>query len=520
MKSTQSSKEFPNNLNNRNGSDEPQPSEPGMLSEKELDERVQKALQERPSLSIRTRLLFGFLLFFLLSAVSTLTIWFIVIRLDQRQHFLELTDRFTFEIQQARRFEKNYFLYDTNLNDWLDHLKTAEKLLASEKEELSSMTGRNNIQTLEHHFRLYKELVAEIIASARDANTGKIPKNPKIEEELRIHGAEMVSIALVFTKKERKAVDTTMRLFKRLPMVYLVVLLILTIYIANFLARQLVNPLTRLMETTERIAHGDFKPHMAVRPYKDEFTNLAIAINTMKEEIRSRQEIIAESHKMRALGTLTAGVAHELNNPLSNISTSCQILQEEVEEQISDYHMDLLTSIEGQVIKAKDIVRALLEFSRERHFELESVDIRDVVDDTLKLIKGEIPTHVELHVEIPDGIVLDLDKARMERALLNLITNGIQSMETEGVLRIAASRDEDSGEVLLTISDTGEGIPKDVLPHVFEPFFTTKDIGHGTGLGLSVVYGIIERHAGKISVESEVGKGTSFIVRLPAESGL
>jgi signal transduction histidine kinase len=238
----------------------------------------------------------------------------------------------------------------------------------------------------------------------------------------------------------------------------------------------------------------------------------------MMSELLRRQEILVESHKMKALGTLTAGVAHQLNNPLSNISTSCQILMEELAEEVPENYRELLKSIEDQVLRAGDIVRALLEFSREREFELKSLDVRQIVRDTVKLVRGELPHNVQVQVEIPKEVVVDLDKARIQQALLNLIMNGIQAMEDGGILTIRGSIDPGSKRATLEVIDTGVGIPEETLTRVFDPFFTTKEEGKGTGLGLSLVYNIIEHHRGHISVQSDVGKGSKFIIDLPLKS--
>lgn len=482
----------------------------------DMDTTAEKGLSERPSFSIRSRLTLGFLLFFFLSGAAILMAWYSVYRLGQRMHFLELADRYTFEIQQARRFEKNYFLYGTNLSDVLNHIETGQGLLISAKGELSLVIGKDNLKKMEQHLQDYKDLLTQMIERGRSRSPGVIPKNRQIEAELRKYGAEMVSVALYFADKERNAVEVTLNLFRRLPIVFLGILLILAIYMANFLTRQMLGPLTRLMNTTQHIAEGDFTPHMPTRRYKDEFSNLAIAINRMGKELLHRQEILVESQKLKSLGTLTAGVAHELNNPIGNISTSTQILLEEIGDTLPEYLMDLLTSIETEVEKARDIVKALLEFSGERDFELGPMDMRSVVDDTLKFVRGDIPHTITLSEKIPDGIVLDIDKRRMEQALLNLILNGIQAMETNGgELTIQGEKHTEKGTAVIEVIDTGVGIAPEIISQIFDPFFTTKDVGRGTGLGLSVTYRIIESHKGKISVKSKPGKGTKFIIELP-----
>jgi signal transduction histidine kinase len=479
---------------------------------------VQRALQERPSFSIRARLMLVFSFFFMFSAAAILAMWYSINRMEKGLHFLELADRFAIEVQQARRFEKNYLLYGTNREDILGHLEKAKALLISAADELSSVMGEGNFTSLMDDFSKYRALVLELFSIDR-GEEGKLHLISEIEAKMRLHGSEMLSLAMRFAKKERSVVQATLKLMGMLPLGFLLILFALGIYSVNFLTRQILGPLNRIMATTRRIAQGDFTPHPPVRKYKDEFTDLALAINRMISEIKRQQETLVEFQKMRALGTLTAGVAHQLNNPLNNISTSCQILQEELQEGISPYHKELLASIEAEVTRSRDIVKALLEFSRVRDFELKEVDLRVVVMDTLRLIKGETPPQVRVDVEVPDGITIRADKSRLEQALMNIIINAIQALGDEGgTISIRARRDKVKGEVVLEIEDTGPGIPPEILPRIFEPFFTTKEVGKGDGLGLAIVYGIVERHGGRIQVRSEVGKGTCFILTLPSGS--
>ena len=249
------------------------------------------------------------------------------------------------------------------------------------------------------------------------------------------------------------------------------------------------------------------------------FTDLRERLQ-MQERLDSSYRQLFQSEKLSSLGTLAAGVAHEINNPLNNVSLSCQILMEDMEVLRPDERNEQLQWIEKQVDKASDIVRVLLEFSREHSFKRNTVDLQEVVRDTLKMIKCEIPSRVEIRVELPEQLILDLDKTRMEQALMNLVINGIHAMGDEGVLTISGNFAPDLSAVILEVADTGGGIPEKDLLHIFDPFFTTKPVGKGTGLGLSLVYDIVTRHDGTISVASEPGKGTRFTIRLPQEKAL
>ena len=247
----------------------------------------------------------------------------------------------------------------------------------------------------------------------------------------------------------------------------------------------------------------------------DEFESLVTSLNDMINELNKRSEISLQTEKMASLGTLTSGVAHELNNPLNNISTAVQILLEELEDASLAYKKDLLERTEKQVERARDTVKALLEFSREGSFSPKLVHVENLVYQTLKLIKGEVPPNVTIKVQVPEDIEAIMDPRRIQHVMINLIINAVQAMAEGGELLITAFRQGNNGEFCLQFQDTGVGIPEENLPKIFDPFFTTKEVGKGTGLGLSVCHGAIEQHGGRIEVSSVPGKGTTFSVFLP-----
>jgi signal transduction histidine kinase len=235
----------------------------------------------------------------------------------------------------------------------------------------------------------------------------------------------------------------------------------------------------------------------------------------MINELNKRNEQILQSEKLASLGTLTSGVAHELNNPLNNISTSIQILLEEINETNPEFKEELLRESEKQVERARDTVKALLEFSREGYFSPQFVHVENLIYQTLKLIKGEVPPSVKINLDVPEDIEANLDPRQIQHVLINLILNAVQAMEEGGAITIRASQQENNGKFCLQVQDTGMGISEEDLPKIFDPFFTTKEVGKGSGLGLSVCHGIVEQQGGRIEVSSAPGKGTTFSVFLP-----
>jgi PAS domain S-box-containing protein len=237
-----------------------------------------------------------------------------------------------------------------------------------------------------------------------------------------------------------------------------------------------------------------------------------------KEELKKQKKQLMQARKMASLGVLTAGVAHELNNPLNNISTSIQILLEELEDDNIEYKQNLLLEAESQVERAKNIIKALLEFSHEKSLSFKRVQFKNLVKKSITLIKEEMPDEISINMNVPENIEANLDAKRVQQVLINLMLNGIQAMMEGGVLTIKAWEGiEDDGKLLyFQVQDTGHGISKQDVNKIFDPFFTTKDVGQGSGLGLSISYSIIEQHGGRIEVESVPEKGSKFTVILPS----
>ncbi|MFA6498914.1 MAG: ATP-binding protein, partial [Desulfurivibrionaceae bacterium] len=238
------------------------------------------------------------------------------------------------------------------------------------------------------------------------------------------------------------------------------------------------------------------------------------------KELQMRQHQLVQSEKLAALGTLLSGVAHELNNPLSNISTSAQILGEEIEEDNIEFKKSLIGQIEVQSDKARDIVRTLLEFSRIKEVRKEKLPLKTLVEETILLIRGHAPSEVVIAVDIPEDLFVIADKQRMQQVLLNLIKNGIDAVKADGHIWVSArgiGLATGLAEVEILVEDDGPGIDAEHVKRIFDPFFTTKDVGKGSGLGLFIVHDIIEWHGGTITVDSRPGLGTTFIIWLPGE---
>jgi len=225
-------------------------------------------------------------------------------------------------------------------------------------------------------------------------------------------------------------------------------------------------------------------------------------------------EQMTQTEKLTSLGLLAAGVAHEVNTPLAVISNYTQMLAKQLPE--GDPKQALIEKIVKQTFRASEIVNNLLNFSRTGAAELTNIDLNRVVEETLSLVAHPLKTsQIQIVREFGEGLPAVRGSAnKLQQVFLNLFLNARDAMPSGGMLEVRTSAH--NGSVEVEIVDTGAGIPREHIHRIFDPFFTTKAIGRGTGLGLSVTYGIIKEHSGKIDVRSTPGKGTSFHVEFPA----
>lgn len=288
--------------------------------------------------------------------------------------------------------------------------------------------------------------------------------------------------------------------------------------IYRIISGSIFEPLGRVSENISSIAKGTFDPRSIDLSDKEIMLineSLKKISLFMSHELDIRQKQLIHTEKLASLGTFLSGIAHELVNPLSNIYSSSQILLEEMDSAEKEYQLELLKQIEQESERARNIARSLLEFSRESGDKKESVYLKNLLEDTLRLISGHKSSKVEIVLDIPGEIKVFVDKQRIQQAFLNLIKNALEAIPSEGRITIIAKEDSDPGFVALEIRDTGAGIPPEVLPRLFDAFFTTKEVGKGSGLGLFITQEIIKENNGDIEVESRPGEGTTFKIKLP-----
>jgi two-component system NtrC family sensor kinase len=322
-------------------------------------------------------------------------------------------------------------------------------------------------------------------------------------------------------------------------------LFVVTGFSGFFLWRMVNIPVKRLSRGTEAIMQGHLDHEIRVET-RDEIGSLTHSFNAMTkrlkqtqeelqqlnqtleqriqqktEELRRAQANLIQVEKMVSLGTLAATVAHELNNPLEGILTYAKLIRKRLQNpDISSEQREEIQSelkmIANESSRCGTIVKNLLLFSRRKVGEFKEYSIQALIEQSLRLIDHHLKMHnIKLETRFEDNLPhLWCDAEQIQQALLAMEINAVEAMPGEGTLRISAVRSS-AAQLTVTITDTGIGIRDEDLPHIFEPFFTTKKEGKGTGLGLAVVYGIVERHGGHVTVRSAVDQGTTFVLTLP-----
>lgn len=464
--------------------------------------------------SIQNKVKFGYYICLALIVIVSIINYVDLRRIDKKITFsFVITELFDTTLEM-RRFEKNYFLY-SDKEDYSENLQFTEKaqeIIQKNKEAIRKLAIRADVHDLDAELTGYKSLMRRYYALDKLLNPVEAYT---LEGKIRVSGKKIVNISEKISTAEKEYIQTLITSSNKILLASIVFLIVAGCIIGQYLSRVVVRPLKQLEVCMRDIAEGKFNT-ISCDSSEMEILSFERAFSTMIKELEHRQiKVISQSEKLASLGTMVSGVAHQLNNPLSNISTSCQILQEEIEESDMAYKKELLEQIEGQVERAKNMVHSLLEFSRAKEFKGSALPLKELVEETIRLLKGDIPSKIDVLVNMPEDVWIIADKQRMQHALLNIIKNGIDATPDEGVICISANEDLENKTIEIRIQDTGMGIEPEHLEKIFTPFFTTKADGKGSGLGLFVAREIIKEHNGVIEVNSAVGEGTAFTIKLP-----
>jgi signal transduction histidine kinase len=345
-------------------------------------------------------------------------------------------------------------------------------------------------------------------------------------DRMRITARDIQSFIQNLAKKERANIATTIKMSINLQVVALVLVVIAGTVVNIKLATSIASPIRELERITKKITRGDFSESITVEGH-DEIASLAGSYNQMEEKLehamgaleeiikklKEKQDQLVEAEKLAAVGKLAAGIAHEINNPLTAVLTFSNLMLEQCPE--GDPRREKLKLMARETERARNIVRQLLNFGRETVIRPERININRPVSEILEsLVAREAYKGIELSVRLAEDLPeIDADPAAIGQVTLNMLLNAIHAVTPPGQVDVSTRLQD--GKAGILFKDSGSGIPDELLHKIFDPFVTTKDAFKGTGLGLAVSYGIVKKHGGEIDVASAVGKGTTFTVRLP-----
>ena len=468
-------------------------------------------------LTIRQKVMIGFIL----TIIGVLTIGVVayrnLLRIDQKLEFVVIGHQLHDDLLEVRRYEKNYLLYKgrNNFEHAVVNLEKAQNVSIAIQSDFRGLEGAAYLAKLQRTIQIYGKSLNELLVLTESKNPTKL-QIADVEKQLRETGKDLVDLSLKLAEFEHTRIREILQVLKRNLSYLALIFIVLGVFLTIIVTRKIIRPLSVIERTTNRIARGDFNP-LPVNQSGDETQTVVEAFNKMIIELEKRQEQLVQAQKLSSLGILTSGIAHQLNNPLNNISTSCQILLEDFQYGDVEHIKKLLTNIDQEIDRTRDIVVGLLDFSREREFQLDWINLENIVLRTKQLVSSHLPPGVEILSEIPEDLDIYMDGQKFQEVLLNLVLNAIQAMPQDtGHIKINAKKNY--RDIEITIEDDGCGIPSENLSHIFDPFFSTKEIGYGTGLGLSVAHGIVERHGGTITVKSILGEGSVFTINLPLGS--
>ena len=406
------------------------------------------------------------------------------------------------------------------------HLRLLEKnyMLFRDKKSLKNfedgILNMKRIMPLCIPCQAYIESVNALVATYRVSDS--------LADKLQMTGDTLELISTKIADRERQMISHFLGKSQRLILLAVALLVILGPLFIYRTASYILAPIKRLVAITRNISEGNTSLRAPLKEH-DETYDLALSFNKMLDNLLSTRESLertvdllhekqTEIEKRASLGFLISGVTHELNNPLNNISLTAETIKEEMNElsqkELGEFVQDILTQSE----RAKYIIDDLLDFAGARKSQdMDKMDIVNAIEEAINLTGNELRmNNIPLEVDIPKkAYFIRGIKSKLLEVFVNIIVNAIHAIDGKGKLAIRSWPDESSHMIFIQISDTGHGIPEDHMKDIFEPFFTTKDVGEGTGLGLSVSQGIVHEHDGEIDVESRVGEGTTFTIRLP-----
>jgi len=458
---------------------------------------------------------------YLSNAVHILLI--ILIGMFALQNLNEILTKFRFTViaeglnanfLEMRLAEKNYFLYgdDEAFNNIKSRVDQTNATLLQVRPDIIRAVGSAKYTTLQNYLHVYAQLVDSI------SRTGRC--DVAAQKKLQEAGKSLKTFSQDITALEIESIGAIIVRSKNILRFSFWAVVLFAVLFSNLIVNNIGQSLRKVVDLTRAISKGNY-PKIEEKPSNDEMGAVISAINAMAEELHNREKEIVQSKRLASIGVLVAGVAHELNNPLNNISMIAQTYTEVYDGLNKEQRIGFMEQIDEQTERLRLIIHNLLDYAKPKEQHLARAATNQVIKKTLSLVQNmldvsNIKITLALAEDLPD---IYIDEHQIQQVLVNMATNAIQAMNKGGELRIVSRYLPDDDKIEIEIGDNGKGIAPEFLDNIFDPFFTTKE-EIGTGLGLWVSFGIIKNHQGNIRVTSQAGVGTTFIITLPSSNKL
>jgi len=469
----------------------------------------------RRARSLRSKMIISMAIVFGLGCFSTLSALYSLSRVADKLTLIELSYELNQKVLETRRYEKNFLLYQNqddliNALDYIDQVRARVSLLRD-----TDVLSGNEI----HAYRIQLEDYADVL---QQLNTPPQIPSPSLNKLVRTRGQLFTEYILERDAEARLEAEKDASRYRRYSLLSMVVSLLLGGSFAVLLVRWVTQPLEYLQKASTRIMNGELTaiPMSPAVLSSLEGIELVNSLNLMLNSLVEKQKALIQSTKLATIGQVTAGLAHEVNNPLNNISLTAEVLLEDLSGEDDAETHGMVADILAQTERAREVVQNLLVFIRmAKTTDPVPFDLVQVTEDAVGLLKNQIRlSQIQVETEFAGSSLISKGfPGQVEQVLVNIMLNAIQAMSPGGLMTVRVMASQQNRTGIIEIEDSGPGITEEDRKHIFDPFFTTK--GEGTGLGLSVSYSIIEKHAGTITLESTLGKGTIFRISLPLEVG-
>jgi two-component system NtrC family sensor kinase len=477
--------------------------------------------------SIRRKIGLGFLGFVLMTGFLSLFAYSDLRYLERRIESGIAVYRFFDAILELRLHEKNHLLAGAgeDLTAALQFGRKARGIFDAERTAFAALLSQAQLDAAATLLDTHLQQLSAA-SSTGSAAAQRLPAT------VRDSGHRLTELAERLARSEREELSRAVSRSQWALLASVAFVALAGWWLGHRLVHLSLRPLGWLETQLQAISDGRYQPPEPVSQ-DQEVISMSRAVKRMLADIETRNRRLLQTEKLASLGTLASGMAHELNNPLSNISSSCQILMEDLTQGTAAQPMEWLEQIDGETERAKNIVRAVLDFSRDSPLETKPHDLRKIIEQSLLLTGTRTNTEMRLPAEICQ---VEVDGQKLQQVFINLLQNALDAggPQVQIRIRVACHRDANfliparmvtgtrhatenakEGVLVIEVCDNGPGIPAHVLPRIFDPFFTTRDVGHGTGLGLYVSQQIIDLHGGCIGAESPPEGGSRFLICLP-----